>query len=124
MLIGIGTDILEIERIKKSVDNNKFMSTYYTVKEIEYINGKKNKAETACAIFCGKEAVSKAIGTGFSGFMPKDIEILHNLIGKPEVYLSEKAMQIAKKRGIETIHISLTHCKQYAAAFATAEGGI
>ena len=54
MLIGIGTDILEIERMKKSVDNNKFMSTYYTVKEIEYINSKTNKSETACAIFCGK----------------------------------------------------------------------
>ena len=99
MLIGIGTDILEIERMKKSVDNNKFMSTYYTVKEIEYINSKTNKSETACAIFCGKEAVSKAIGTGFSGFMPKDIEILHNLIKNNgnNFNLTQEEMELANK---------------------------
>ena len=96
MIKGIGTDILEIDRLNKSVANSNFMFKYYTDNEIEYINKKANKAETACAIFCAKEAVSKAIGTGFNGFMPKDIEILHDINGKPEVHLSEKAIMFSK----------------------------
>lgn len=122
MIKGVGTDILEISRMKKVIDNNKFMSTYFTENEISYISDKKNRAETAAAIFCAKEAVAKAIGSGFSGFFPGDIEIIHDESGKPEIILYKKAKETADAAGILKFHLSLSHCREYATAFATAEG--
>ncbi len=122
MIKGIGCDILEIERVRKLVDNNNFMSTYYTEKELSYIKERANIAETATAIFCAKEAAAKAIGTGFKGFSPRDIEILHRENGMPYIALNEKASEAAKKCGIKTFHVSLSHCREYAAAYVTAEG--
>ena len=70
MIKGIGTDILEISRMNKLVDNIKFMLSYYTDNEISYISERPNRAESAAAMFSAKEAAAKAIGTGFSGFGP------------------------------------------------------
>ena len=122
MIKGIGTDIIEINRFDKSVNNNKFMSTYYTDKEIEYIKSKSKPTESAAAFFCAKEAVAKAIGTGFSGFSPKDIGVEHDEKGKPCVVLGERAKTAAEAAGIKRISLSLSHCRDYAVAFAAAEG--
>ncbi len=122
MIKGIGTDILEIYRLERQVDNNRFMSDYYTENEISYISAKKNRAETAAAFFCAKEAAAKALGCGFSGFSPRDIEIIHNDKGAPEIILHNGAEKVSKERGISKMYVSLTHCREYAAAFVTAEG--
>lgn len=122
MIKGVGCDILEINRLEKPVDNSKFMTDYYTEREISYISSKKNRAETAAALFCAKEAVAKALGTGFSGFSPMDIEIIHDDRGKPEAILYNRAKDTADKNGVLRLHLSLTHCREYAAAFVTAEG--
>ena len=122
MIKGVGTDILEINRMEKLVDNNKFMSTYYTQKELSYIMDKANRAETAAATFCAKEAVAKAIGTGFVGFLPRDIEIDRDERGRPTVVLYDRAKKTAEEFGITKIHVSLTQCRNYAAAFAADEG--
>ncbi len=119
MIKGIGNDIIEVERLKKAIEKENFLKRYFTDEEIKYIS--KN-SQTAAGIFAAKEAVSKAIGTGFRGFMPKDIEITHDLYGKPKVSLFLKADNTAKNMGIKFIHISISHCKNYAAAFAVAEG--
>ena len=108
MIKGIGTDILEIKRLNTLVDNIKFMSTYYT--------------ETATAMFAAKEAVSKAIGTGFVGFSPKDIEVTHNEKGKPSITLYGRAAVISERYGINKFHVSLSHCREYAVAYVLAEG--
>ena len=122
MIKGIGTDILEISRVNTIVDNNKFMSTYYTKNENLYIESRSNKSETAAALFCAKEAVAKALGTGFRGFAPKDIEIIHNDKGKPEIILYGKAKEISESMEIKYFNVSLSHCREYAVAFVTAEG--
>ena len=122
MIKGIGTDILEISRMNKLVDNIKFMLSYYTDNEISYISERPNRAESAAAMFSAKEAAAKAIGTGFSGFGPKDIEITHNEKGMPSIVLHEKAEKAAKRRGIKIMHLSISHCRMYATAYVTAEG--
>lgn len=122
MIKGIGTDILEIRRLNTLIDNIKFMSTYYTEKENHYLFEQSNRAETAAAMFAAKEAVSKAMGTGFVGFAPKDIEVTHNEKGKPNITLYGKAAVIAQRYGIHQFHVSLSHCREYAVAYVLAEG--
>ncbi len=122
MIKGIGTDIIEIRRLNTLVDNIKFMTTYYTEKENKYLFEQSNRAESAAAMFAAKESVSKAIGTGFVGFSPKDIEVTHDKKGKPEITLLGKADIIAKRHGINKIHVSLSHCREYATAYVLAEG--
>ena len=100
--IKIGTDIIEISRIEKAIKKINFLERIYTKAEIELIN-KKGVATAACN-FAGKEAIAKALGTGFLGINPKNIEILRNPSGEPYV------------KGRKDIKISLSHCKEYAIA--------
>lgn len=113
MIIGVGTDITDTDRIKKALEINRFRERFYTPSELDYIENRKNKAESASGIFAAKEAVVKALGTGFSGIGFHDIEILHEESGKPYVNLKNKNDII--------IHISISHEKKYATAFAVAE---
>ena len=86
MIIGIGTDIVEIDRIEKAVHRtNRFMDKIYTEHEQEYYKINHKKIESLAGFFAAKEAVSKALGTGFRSFEVRDIEIIPNEIGKPEV---------------------------------------
>ena len=120
-MIGIGTDIIEIVRIKKAAQNERFLQRYFTKEELLFL--KEKKAESIAGNFAAKEAVAKAFGTGFRGFGPKDIAILRDKNGCPFVALSNKAQEIAKQQGIEKIHISISHNKENAIAFAVAQGG-
>jgi len=120
MIIGIGTDIIEINRIKKAILNKNFINKVYSQNELEFI--KENKYNTFAGNFAAKEAVSKALGTGFSSFMPIDIEILKTENGKPYVILKNNAKKISKMLNIKKIHISISHSIEYAVAFAVAEG--
>ena len=104
-ILGIGTDIIEIKRIEKAIKSQHFIERVYTPKEIEYIKNKGNKSQTFAGIFCAKESVCKAIGTGFSGKKFHDIEILHDEKGKPFV------------SGINVL-ITISHCKEYATSTA------
>ena len=122
MIIGVGTDITEVERIKKAIEKNNFENRFFTDAEINYMNKKVNKYETAAGIFAGKEAVVKALGTGFSSFSFKDVEITHNEQGKPGVKLSGNAASLLEAIGGSYIHISISHEKKYATAVAIAEG--
>jgi holo-[acyl-carrier protein] synthase len=116
-----GVDIIEIERIKKSLEStgHKFRDTVFTCKEIEYCEARKAvKYKSYAARFAAKEAVSKALGTGFSeGLGWKDIEIENNERGKPLVLLIGKAREVFEKiRGCD-ISISMSHCENYAVAY-------
>lgn len=116
MNFGIGTDIVDIERIEKVIARSKnFVSKVYTEKEILYCEAKnKVKFQSYAGKFAGKEAVSKALGTGVSGFSLKDIEIINNENGKPIVVLSDLLKEKLKDLKIE---ISISHEKKYAIAF-------
>ena len=125
MIIGIGTDVIEIERIKKAVQQtSSFYEKIYTTREKAYYREKNKRVETLAGLFAAKEAISKALGTGFRGFSAGDIEIIPNEIGKPEAYLYGEAKVLADRLEICKIHVSISHCKAYATAFAIAEGGI
>lgn len=121
MILGIGTDIIEIERIKKAIERtSSFMNKVFTEKEIELFKSKAFKAETIAGNFAAKEAVSKAIGTGVRGFTLRDIEILRDELGKPIVNISD-----AVKKQIDfqefKLHVSIAHNKTTATAYAILE---
>jgi len=120
MIVGIGTDILEISRIEKVYGNERFIEKNFTESEIEMFKNKK--AETAAGNFCCKEAVSKALGCGFSNFMPISIEILRNESGAPVVALYGNAKKAAETMSVKKIHASISHCGQYAVSFVVLEG--
>ena len=121
MIIGIGTDIIEIERIMKAVERNEnFLNKLFTEKEIEYFKLKKKAPNVIAGNFAAKEAVSKAVGTGFRSFGLKDIEVLRDELGKPFVNISDKIYEVIGKKNI-TIHISISHSIENAIAYAVME---
>ena len=120
-IFGIGTDIIEIDRFQKDgkPPGNRFMARCFTMREREYL--KNRRLENIAGYFAAKEAVAKALGTGFAGFSPSAIEIIHNNAGKPEIVLHDGAARIADKAGIKKIDISISHCKTLAVAMAVAQ---
>lgn len=117
MNIRIGTDIIEISRIKKSIEDtdNKFIERIYTNKEIEYCESRKSQKYQHYAVrFAGKEAVFKSISSMLKNKFEvdwKDIEILNDSSGRP--YVNILKSKISDKINID---ISLSHCKEYAVA--------
>jgi len=119
MIVGIGNDIIEIERVEKAILKEGFKNKVYTQKELENIEKRGNRTETYAGIFSAKEAISKAIGTGVREFSLIDLEILNNDLGKPYVVVSEKLDKILKnKKEDYQIEISISHSKKYATAIA------
>ncbi len=119
MQIKCGTDIIEIERIKNDIENfqEKFLNRIYTKKEIQYCESKKaQKYQSYAARFAGKEAVFKAISEQIQDKYSiewKNIEITNNEEGRPQVKIVGQ-----KDLKIQSIDISLSHCKDYATATA------
>lgn len=131
MIYGLGCDIVQISRFSKEENFlQRFMAKYFTLNEINEIERKNNKSPEDIRIavatrFAAKEATVKALGTGFrQGITLKDIEILHNSLGKPEIKLYNKALstgyQIAQN-GKFTMHLTLSNEKEYANAVAILE---
>ena len=121
MNIKCGTDIIEISRIKKSIENlgEKFLNKIYTKEEIEYCESKKNqKYQHYAARFAAKEATFKALSEKLDGKCDlcwKDYEIKNSKEGKPVLTIN-KSNKITEE--IESIDVSLSHCKEYATAIA------
>lgn len=117
MGVYCGTDIIEVERIKKAIEElgNKFLNEVYTEKEIKYCDSKKTmKYQHFAARFAGKEAVFKAISNLLKSKYDitwRDIEILNEDNGKPYVNLNKE-----KVKDIVEIDISMSHIKEYAIA--------
>lgn len=118
---GTGVDIIEIARIEEAFKaSGRFAKRIYTPGEIASCGGAKPKWESLAARFAAKEAVAKAIGTGIGTFRWTEVEIFRETDGKPEVILHGNAKEEASKKGIKYINLSLSHCKEYAVAFAVA----
>lgn len=112
-ILGIGTDIIEISRIRKNIENNpSFLEKIFCGDEIKYIKSKANPYQTATGYFCAKEAVAKSLGTGFNGLSHKDIYIFNDEKGKPCVKV-EKYTDIS-------FMLTISHCNEYATATAIA----
>lgn len=111
---GIGNDIIEIERIRRSVEEHgdRFLARIFTQKELDYCLKHKDPIPHLAGRFAAKEAVAKALGTGFGEQLSwKDIEILNDAAGKPLVHLH--AME--EKR---SVLLSISHCRDYVTAVA------
>ena len=123
MIYGIGTDIIEVNRIKKNIEKVSGLKTkLFTQKEIEYCESKRHSAEHFAARFASKEAFFKALGTGWRlGFAFTEIEILNNELGKPEITVSGKIKQFITENKITNIHISISHLKEIANAVVILE---
>lgn len=120
-IIGTGVDILEIERIEKIIkEKPRFLERFFTNEEQNFFTLRLMSVETIAAGFASKEAVVKAMGTGFRGFEMKDVEILRDSLGKPVVNLYGKAKEIASGLGIDQFQISISHSDHYAIAFVIA----
>lgn len=116
IFFGIGTDIVEVERIEKSINRTeKFLEKVFTKREVDYCNSKPNRYERYAGRFCAKEAVSKALGTGIRNFKLTDMEILNDELGKPIIYFNGQLENLEKEY---EIHLSISHCKDYATATA------
>ena len=126
MILGIGTDLAEVSRIRKSVERygERFLSRVYTSKERAYASTKANSAERFAARFAAKEAAMKAIGTGWRrGVTWKDFEVVNERTGRPTLSLSGVAREIANRMGVKNISISLTHTTEVAFAVVILEDG-
>ncbi|MBN1300246.1 MAG: holo-ACP synthase [Melioribacteraceae bacterium] len=122
MILGVGIDIIEIERIRKSIDNygEKFLNKIYTNNELEYSSQKVNKYQHLAARFAAKEAIAKALSySGEEGFNWKDIEIYNEKNGMPKVKLFNKLNNLLGSDKI--IHISMSHSENYVTCFALLE---
>ena len=124
MELLVGTDIIEIDRIKTAIEKserNHFLEKIFTDNEVKYCEGRNaTKYESYAARFAGKEAVSKAFGTGIGANAAfKEIEILNDNLGKPYVVLHGAAKEYYEKIGTAGLSISLSHCKSYAIAYVS-----
>ena len=125
MIFGIGTDIIEIKRVKKAIARSpRFVERLFTEQELEYYKKKDMKAQHIAGGFSAKEAVLKALGTGLRGFKWKDIEILRGSVGKPIVRFGGNVKQFMEDNGIGIIHVTISHSKDFATATAVAEVSI
>ena len=120
-ILGIGTDIVENNRIKNAIKNNSFIKRIFSKDEISFSKKFKNKTNFYSKRFAAKEAFVKAIGTGFrNGINFKDISILNNKLGKPKLYITVKVKKLLKKmfksKNID-IFLSLADEKKYSIAF-------
>ncbi len=122
-LLGIGTDIVEIARIAKSIEKKGFKEKVFSKIEIDYCETKKNKAESFAARFAAKEAFFKALGTGWrDGMAFNEVETRNDALGKPSLHILGKTAKIISKKNIKTIHLSLSHAKETAIAMVVLEG--
>lgn len=126
MIAGIGTDLIEVERIQHAVDHpqwgERFRRRVYTADEIAYCLGRRRYAESFAARFAAKEAVMKALGRGFGdGINWCEIEVVRSS-GAPSLQLHGRAADYAMGLGIGRWHLSLTHTSVAAIAYVIAEG--
>ena len=122
MLIGIGTDSIEIARVRAAIQKigGRFVQRVFTASENKYCESKRDPYASYAARFAGKEAVLKALSLGLGGCKWTDVEIINADSGQPEVLLHGQAAQTALEKNIDGILISLSHDRERAVAFAAA----
>ena len=124
MIIGLGTDIVEVKRIKAAIAKNEnFVTRIYTPAEIAYCRQKSRPEISFAARFAAKEAISKAFGTGIGKISWLDMEITNAQSGQPLVHLSGNCAMISQEKQVKAIHLTLSHTDEYAVATAILEGG-
>jgi len=121
-MISVGVDIVEIERVRRAIArwDGRFLDRIYTRAELVFCKG---RVPELAARFAGKEAISKALGTGLAGVSWREMEVLADAWGKPLVRLHGRAADRAARLGLEEFAISLSHSRYHAVAFVVAGHG-
>ncbi len=125
MIIGLGTDIVEIVRIGQMVERHGelFLQRVYTEEEIRYCQRRKECYQHFAGRWAAKEAVMKTLGTGWvRGVGWQNIEVLTKKSGQPTIHIRGSAVDLARKMGIQEVLITISHCRAYATATAIALG--
>lgn len=128
MIVGVGVDLVEVKRVQRALEDPKiglrFRERVYTEAEISYCEDRgRGKYQSYAGRFAAKEAVMKAMGTGWGKRVNwRDIEILPAPGGKPEVTLRAQTSDFARQLGIIRLSLSITHTHEHAVAYVIAEG--
>ena len=118
MIVGVGIDLLEIGRIERLAEREAFLNKVYTCEERERF---RTFPAMLAGNFAVKEAVMKALGTGFRGMGAADIECLRDELGKPYVNLYGGAAKRAEELGVTDVHVSISDTDDLVTALAVAE---
>ncbi len=124
VIVSVGVDIVEVARVQRLLEEegDRFLGRVYTPAEQTYCLDKARSGEHLAARFAAKEAVMKGLGTGWSqGVKFSDVEVERKPTGEVTVALTGRALQVSESRGIQRIHLSLSHTPEQAVAFALAE---
>jgi holo-[acyl-carrier protein] synthase len=124
-ILGIGTDITECLRIARMIERHAdlFVNRVYTPDEVRYCQNRKQATQHYTGRWAAKEAVLKALGTGWRrGISWQDVEIQNEPGGKPVVVLHGGAKQASEQMGVTQVLVSISHCRTYATAYAVAVG--
>ena len=126
MIAGIGTDLVDIERIRKSLERfgDRFTGRVFTAYECAYCGKKAFPAIHYAARFAAKESFLKALGIGLGmGVNLADIEVRNNAEGRPALTLYGRGRGMLEERGVTAVHLTLTHTRTQAAATVVLEKG-
>ena len=126
MVVGIGIDVVEIERIRRLMDRwqDRFLQRVFTEAEIAYALRRHDPAQHLAVRFAAKEATLKALGTGLSmGVRWREMEVRRGRGQPPQLALSGRTAELGEARGIRRLHVSLSHDAGLAVAQVLAEGG-
>lgn len=125
MILGMGIDIVQISRMENVLAKwrDRFTSRVFTRQEIDFCMSKRLPGQHFATRFAAKEAFLKAIGMGMGAGIPwKEIEVIKNSIGKPQVALHCKAKEISHKNNVKNVFLSLSHDGEYGVAQVILEG--
>ena len=115
IFIRVGTNVIEMKRIRRAARNPKFLANYFSADEIRYLVSRKLSTELIAENYCAKIAFAKAIGTGFRIIRPQEITVLRDRIGSPFIITTGRAKML-EEREHYVFNLSVAHCKDYATA--------
>ena len=125
MIIGTGVDIVEIERFRKVIERlkDRFLLRVFTQQERHFCDTHRDTVPHFAVRFAAKEAVFKALGTGWAkGVTWLDVEVLRERQDPPRLVLSGEALRLSETKGVQNLHLSLTHSERSAIALVILEG--
>ena len=123
MILGTGVDIVHVNRMRRWLERKDLLVRFFHPQELDDVHSRKSGAALSLAArFAAKEAYGKALGTGLHGIALKDIQVINNYNGKPEISVYGTAKEALQNIGGKRVHLSLTHEKNNAVAMVIIEG--
>jgi len=119
MIVGIGVDLVEVERLNRAIKcyGDRFVSRVFSPEEAAYCRRCAHPEQRFATRFAAKEAALKALGVGWAqGLQFRDVEVTNNELGAPAITFSGRALVLSRRLGVETVHVSLTHHRNFAIA--------